>query len=448
MAPGHGMAESFDGHSPQKFLHHDTAPAPRVIKPLQDLIKIARREARKPLDPTVFAFQELLERDAELRQLSSSMFAEARKLADSNYIHIDSVPVLMRLFNSILSRAPAWIDLDESYNLRGLPFNLVLMVLMSTPSGRRLFQNGTVNRHLKAILSKWAVFLESGASRYALNSSDGWLSPTAIAKLEDIANSATPGENRCFTEIYQCPDEKDPSSLGFASWDDFFTRRFKPGVRPLPSPETLNSRQGAPIINACESSPWKISHHCSLEEQFWLKGQPYSMADMLDNDPYVEHFVGGTVYQAYLSALSYHRWHAPISGIVKRIRYVEGNYFSHMPMLDPLAMEKSQGYLACAAIRALVFIEASDPRVGLICLVTIGMGEVSSCDAVVNEGDHVEAGDEIGTFHYGGSTHCLVFGGGVDVRFEHERGGTRVSSANVPVNSLLARCYSQEKSHL
>jgi phosphatidylserine decarboxylase len=27
-------------------------------------------------------------------------------------------------------------------------------------------------------------------------------------------------------------------------------------------------------------------------------------------------FEGGTVYQAFLSALSYHHWHAPIDGIV------------------------------------------------------------------------------------------------------------------------------------
>ncbi len=35
---------------------------------------------------------------------------------------------------------------------------------------------------------------------------------------------------------------------------------------------------------------------------------------MLDNDPLVDKFVGGTIYQAFLSALSYHRWHAPVSG--------------------------------------------------------------------------------------------------------------------------------------
>ncbi len=35
------------------------------------------------------------------------------------------------------------------------------------------------------------------------------------------------------------------------------------------------------------------------------------------NKEYIaEHFTGGTVYQAFLSALSYHRWHAPVDGII------------------------------------------------------------------------------------------------------------------------------------
>jgi len=34
---------------------------------------------------------------------------------------------------------------------------------------------------------------------------------------------------------------------------------------------------------------------------------------MLDGK-FVKDFVGGTVYQAYLSAENYHRWHSPVSG--------------------------------------------------------------------------------------------------------------------------------------
>lgn len=38
-------------------------------------------------------------------------------------------------------------------------------------------------------------------------------------------------------------------------------------------------------------------------------------------------FVGGTVYQAFLSALSYHRWHAPIDGTIKDVYKIPGTYY-------------------------------------------------------------------------------------------------------------------------
>jgi phosphatidylserine decarboxylase len=35
------------------------------------------------------------------------------------------------------------------------------------------------------------------------------------------------------------------------------------------------------------------------------------------------------------------------------------------------------------------------------------MNEVSTCQITLREGDRVKKGDEIGMFHYGGSTHCI-----------------------------------------
>jgi phosphatidylserine decarboxylase len=35
---------------------------------------------------------------------------------------------------------------------------------------------------------------------------------------------------------------------------------------------------------------------------------------MLAKDDSIDQFVGGTVYQAYLTAINYHRWHSPWPG--------------------------------------------------------------------------------------------------------------------------------------
>ena len=39
-------------------------------------------------------------------------------------------------------------------------------------------------------------------------------------------------------------------------------------------------------------------------------------------------FAGGTVYQAFLSATSYHRWHIPVPGTIARARVLDGTYYS------------------------------------------------------------------------------------------------------------------------
>src|SRR5205807_371240 len=63
-------------------------------------------------------------------------------------------------------------------------------------------------------------------------------------------------------------------------------------------------------------------------DRFWIKNQPYSLADMLGDDESVGEFIGGTVYQAFLSATNYHRWHSPVAGKIVRAFVREGTYYS------------------------------------------------------------------------------------------------------------------------
>lgn len=68
------------------------------------------------------------------------------------------------------------------------------------------------------------------------------------------------------------------------------------------------------IVNAWESAPYRVATDVKRHAKFWIKAQPYSLMHMLAHDELSEKFVGGTVYQAFLSAKSYHRWHAPVNG--------------------------------------------------------------------------------------------------------------------------------------
>ena len=134
---------------------------------------------------------------------------------------------------------------------------------------------------------------------------------------------------------------------------------------------------------------------------------------MLANDDSVEQFVGGTVYQAFLSATNYHRWHSPVAGTIVRAFVQEGTYYSEADSegADAVEPEELAYWLAHVATRAVILTEADDPVIGLMAFVPVGMSEVSSCtiDSKVTPGYHVGKGEELGYFKYGGSTHCLVF---------------------------------------
>ena len=56
-----------------------------------------------------------------------------------------------------------------------------------------------------------------------------------------------------------------------------------------------------------------------------------------------------------------------------------------------------------------MFIEADNVDVGTIFFISIGMTEISTCQATVYEGQHVDRGDELGMFHFGGSSFALGF---------------------------------------
>ena len=201
---------------------------------------------------------------------------------------------------------------------------------MGTRSGYDFFTTHCVNVHWKAVVNSWRNFLSSPGSLSVLDPATGWLSADAIKTLTDKGNDRV--DKYTFSELYQC----DPSApyYGFNSWDDFFTHKLRDAVRPIASPDGLeravpgNIDSSTLIVNACESTPCFRRENVQLQDTFWLKSQPYSLADMLNGKDKARPFVDGQVYQAFLSALSYHRWHAPVSGTVISVENVIGTYYS------------------------------------------------------------------------------------------------------------------------
>lgn len=305
---------------------------------------------------------------------------------------------MLTVMNYLLTSAPAWTHRDRVAGVVGLPFTAMFDWPMATTAGYSAFLDPTLNQHLKSILDAWGQYLQSPPSAAVLNEKNGWLGPEGKNQLTQVANEAV-GSDHSFEEMFICDPSKE--NHGFQSWDDFFTRLFRDGIRPVASPENDDV-----VANSCESNPYRVATNVKSHDEFWVKGQPYSVVDMLAHDPLAENFVGGTIYQAFLSALSYHRWHSPVSGKIVKAYAVQGTYYSE-PLFQGFANTEgdgpdtsgegaSQAYLTEVATRCFIYIQADNPKIGLICVMPVGMVEVSTCDITVKEGQHVKKGDELG----------------------------------------------------
>lgn len=87
-----------------------------------------------------------------------------------------------------------------------------------------------------------------------------------------------------------------------------------------------------------------------------------------------------------------------------------------------------------SAARALFYIRAANPKIGLVCFIAVGMAEVSTCFVTAEVGKVVKTGEELGMFRFGGSSHALVFQEQANVQFFD----SVVLNEHLKVNSIIA----------
>ena len=380
------------------------------------------KETRKdiPYQPTVQALADLLETDGIVRMYVTEMINEVplktRKIGNTTE--------LLDALNHIIQRAPEF-DCEHSV---AFPMSALFTDMMFTPAGEAAFRNTAFNAAIRNILKAWCHFLDSPASRNVLNTGEhGWLSPCAYEK-NDLA-------------VFMIPDKNDPH-WGFTSYNAYFHREINLLYRPI---QGVNNSKV--IVSPNDGTVYNIQRKVKKTDTFWIKSQPYSLTDMLDNSPYTDRFVGGDVFQSFLSGANYHRWRSPVSGTVREARIVDGLMFSelHSEGFDPDAGIKSQGFEASVNTRGLVFIESDDPAIGMVCVIPIGITEISSVafrKEIIPQGGnypHVTKGEELGWFSYGGSTLCVVFQPGVVKKFIAQGSGSPLKNGDpVNVNSQIA----------
>lgn len=114
----------------------------------------------------------------------------------------------------------------------------------------------------------------------------------------------------------------DADIASYASFNEFFTRALKPGVRPLADAALV-----CPVDGAI-SQFGRLRHDQILQ----AKGHDYSTRSLLGGDAELAaRFDHGHFATLYLSPKDYHRIHMPCDGVLRRMLHVPGALFSVNP---------------------------------------------------------------------------------------------------------------------
>lgn len=185
-------------------------------------------------------------------------------------------------------------------------------------------------------------------------------------------------------------DEAEKPISEYASFNEFFTRRLKPGARPLgegftsPADGRLMLYLGA---DADTPFPLKGAHR-SLRDVFSHKDTPEAESGSYD------------VAVVRLAPVDYHRFHFPFDCKTPFPPFViPGEYHS----VNPIALAKRPDIYADNE-RQIVACDATFGRFWLVDVGAFGVGTIVQ----TYEGDKHAKGDEKGYFKFGGSTVVIV----------------------------------------
>lgn len=216
------------------------------------------------------------------------------------------------------------------------------------------------------------------------------LSPT-------VANWVT----KSYSAMYDVDVEEAERGVGpYESFDDFFTRKLRPGARPIDDAKLVSPADG----NLVAAGP------VDADASFMVKDSPYSVADLVGDSEDAKRYVGGDYSLTYLSPRDYHRVHCPVDGVISLVRSMPGDLYP----VNSIGERHVEGLFA-RNLRVAVCIETKS--MGRVTLVLVGafiVGRISISavpgpsvplgEHPVHPGLTVSRGAEVGQFHLGSST--------------------------------------------
>lgn len=191
---------------------------------------------------------------------------------------------------------------------------------------------------------------------------------------------------------------------GWHSFNQFFARQPKPGMRPLAKLD-----DPAVVLSPCDFSLMQPLMDISDDATVTIKGGiTLKISELLKDCRHNDAFNGGSLLSGFLKISDYHRFHSPIGGKVVESRKIPGRI--------GLTIERDheKGILKAAPKPGFQFNQdrgvmvIDSPEMGLVGLLPVGMAQISSVVITAEEGVELHKGAEFGYFQFGGSNMLML----------------------------------------
>lgn len=203
------------------------------------------------------------------------------------------------------------------------------------------------------------------------------------------------------------------------TFNQFFARYLSSSAaRPIASP-----KDNSVVVAAADSKPqgvWSIDEEGYIKDGVQVKSKKfYSVHELVGpNSSYRDAFNGGTMTHSFLNVYDYHRYHFPMTGIVKEVNIIDGDYAVGGEIKWNSTNKTYDLYCdnptwQSIETRGCVILET--PEYGTVAILPIGMMPVTSInwENYVKVGYKATKGDMLGYFLFGGSDFVILFQKGV-----------------------------------
>ena len=210
-------------------------------------------------------------------------------------------------------------------------------------------------------------------------------------------------------------DEYMPPPSGYFTFNQFFARHVKPGMRPI-----AGLGDDHALVSPADSTFvgwWQISERSKIyveKNTLDIKGIQWSIHQLLEGSAYADRFRGGIFTHSFLNTFDYHRWHSPVQGRILEARVIQGQTFMEIGVKSAIVDGKTQNVLDARDGTGYQFVQTRglvviDSPIGLVACLPMGMAQVSSVVITAEAGQTLHKGEELGYFQFGGSDFVMVF---------------------------------------